>query len=278
VTRRERAAEHCERSIGRAREPVPLAFREIIGQAQSWPDCRGQLGLLGGRGMDVSRNAPRALVAAVLVALVLLPGVMVVVDASSAVPSQSAPGDPQVDAEFEASIVVTKFIDADGNLDTVVDQKLVAWEFELATDGTITDDAGDNRWTVSYGSTGAFITLTEVAREGFALLGAFCVEPTSGYSVGELKGHSLTVELQVVRESAEYVCEFVNAPIAVESVGGGTGTPPSNTLPPTDSGGHASTPTSDSRLVIAAIFAGILAASLVSFPSFGTRRPASGKR
>ena len=231
--------------------------------------------------MDAMRNVPRVLVAAVLVAFVLLPGVMVVgVMASSAVPSQSAPGYPQVDAQFEASIVVRKFIDADGNLDTVVDQKSVAWEFELATSGTITDDAGDNRWTVSYGSTGAFITLTEVAREGFGLLTAFCIEPTSGYTVGELKGHSLTVELQVVRESAEYVCEFINTRVAVESVGGGTGTPPSNTLPPTDSGGHAhaSTPTSDSRLVIAAIFAGILAASLVRVPGFGTRRPASRKR
>ena len=229
--------------------------------------------------MDVSRNAPRALVAAVLVALVLLPGVMVVgVMASGAVPSQSAPGDPQVDAEFEASIVVRKFIDADGNLDTVADQKFVAWEFELATSGTITDAAGDNRWTVSYDSTGAFVTLTEVAREGFGLLGAFCVEPTSGYSVGELKGHSLTVELQVVRERAEYVCEFINARIAVESVGGGTGTPPSNTLPPTDSGGQTSTPSSDGRLVIAAVFAGILAASLVSVPGLGTRRRAYQKR
>ena len=158
--------------------------------------------------MDVSRNAQRALVAAaVLAAFVWLPGVMVVgVMASSTVPSESAPGYPQVDAEFEALVVVRKFIDADGNLDTEVDQTFVAWEFELATDGTITDDAGDNRWTVSYGSTGASITLTEVAQEGFGLLGAFCVEPTSGYSVGELKGHSLTVELQVVRESAEYVC------------------------------------------------------------------------
>ena len=224
--------------------------------------------------MDVSRNAPRALVAAaVLVAFVLLNGAMVVgVMASSAVPSQLAPGYPQVDAEFEASIVVRTFIDADGNLDTVVDQTLVAWEFDLATSGTITDDAGDNRWTVSYGSTGALFTLTQLAQEGFGLLGAFCVDPTNGYSVGELKGHSLTVQLQVVRESGEYVCEFINTPTAVESVGGGTGTP-SNTLPPTDSGGHSSTPTSDGRLVIAAIFAGVLAASLVSVPGFGSRRP-----
>jgi hypothetical protein len=229
--------------------------------------------------MDVLRNAPRVAVAAVLVALVCLPGVMVEgVMASNAVPSQSAPGHPQVDTEFEASIVVRKFIDADGNLDTGVDQTLVDWDFELATSGTITDDAGDNRWTVSYDSMGAFITLTEAAREGFGLLGAFCVEPTSGYSVGELKGHSLTVELQVVRERAEYVCEFINARIAVESVGGGTGTPPSNTLPPTDSGGHTSTPTSASRLVIAAIFAGILAATLVSVPGPGIRRRAYQKR
>jgi len=198
--------------------------------------------------------------------------------ASSAVPSQSAPGHPQVDTEFKASIVVRKFIDADGNLDTEADQTSVDWDFDLATSGTITDDAGDNRWTVSYDSTGASITLTEGAREGFALLSAFCVEPTSGYSVGELDGHSLIVELQVVRESAEYVCEFINVRMAVESVGGGTGTAPSNTLPPTDSGGRTSTPTSNGRLAIAAIFASILAALLVSAPSFGTRRPASRKR
>lgn len=230
--------------------------------------------------MDVSRNGPRALVtAAVLAAFVLLPSVMVVgVMASSAVPSQSAPGYPQVDAEFEAFIVVRKVIDADGNLGTQVDQTFVEWEFALATDATITDNTGDNRWAVRYGSTGALITLTEVPQEGFELRDAFCVEPTSGYSVGELIGESLTVQLQVVLESAEYVCQFINTPTAVESVGGGTGTPPSNTLPPTDSGGHTSTPTSDARLVVAAIFAGILAGSLVSLHRLGTRRPASQKR
>ena len=192
--------------------------------------------------MDVSRNAPRALVAAaVLVAFVLLPGVMVVgVMASSAVPSQSAPGYPQVDVEFEALIVVRKWIDADGNLDTEGDQTFVEWKFVLETDATITDNAGDNRWAVSYGSRGASMTLTEVAQEGFELLGAFCVEPTSGYSVGELNGESLTVQLQVVVESAEYVCEFINTPTS--SPGGATATLPSNTLPPTDTGGPASSP------------------------------------
>jgi len=230
--------------------------------------------------MDVSRNAPRALVAAaVLVAFVLLPGVMVVgVMASSTVPSQSAPGYPQVDAEFEALIVVRKWIDADGNLDTEGDQTNVDWKFVLETDATITDLAGDNRWAVSYGSRGASITLTEGSHEGFELLAAFCVEPTSGYGVGALKGDSLTVELQVSVQSTTYDCQFINTRSAVESVGGGTGTPPSNTLPPTDSGGHTSTPTSDGRLVIAAIFAGILAASLVSVPGFRTRRPASRRR
>jgi hypothetical protein len=229
--------------------------------------------------MDVTRNAPRVLVAAVLVAFVLLPGVMVVgVMASTAVPSQSAPGYPQVDVEFEASIVARKFIDADGSLESEGDQTFVEWEFVLETDATITDNAGDNRWAVSYGSRGALMTLTEVPQEGFKLLGAFCVEPTSGYSVGQLNGESLTVQLQVVVESAGYICEFINTPSAVERVGGGTGTPPSNTLPPTDSGGHASTPTSDGRLVIAAILGGILTASLLSVPGFGTRRPARQKR
>ena len=229
--------------------------------------------------MDVSRNAPRALVAAaILVAFVLLPSVMVVgVMASSAVPSQSAPGYPQVDVEFEALIVVSKFVDADGSLETEVDQTFVEMEFVLETDATITD-TGDNRWVVSYGSRGASITLTEGSHEGFELLAAFCVEPTSGYGVGALKGDSLTVELQVAVQSTTYDCQFINTRSAVDSVGGGTGTPPSNTLPPTDSGGHTRTPTSVGRLVVAAIFAGILAASLVSVPSFGTRRPASEKR
>ena len=230
--------------------------------------------------MDVSRIAPRALVAAaVLVTFVLLYGVMVVgVMASGEVASQAAPGYPQVDAEFEASIVVRKFIDADGNLDTVVDQTLVPWEFELSSNGTSTEAAGDNRWTVTYGSMGARFILTEVAQEGFGLLGAFCVDPTNGYSVGELKGHSLTVQLNVVRQSGEYVCEFINTPTAVESVGGGTGRPPSNTLPPTDSGGLTRAPSSSGRLVVAAVFAGILAASLVCLPGFGTRRLGSQKR
>ena len=230
--------------------------------------------------MDVSRNAPRALVAAaVLVAFVLLPGVMVVgVMASSAVPSQSAPGYPQVDVEFEASIVVRKWIDADGNLDTEGDQTNVDWKFVLETDATITDLAGDNRWAVSYGSRGASMTLTEVAQEGFELLGAFCVDPTSGYSVGELNGESLTVQLQVVVESAEYVCEFINTPSATGSVGGETGTPPSNTLPPTDSGGATSTPTSESWRVMLVVLAGILAAALVSIPIGRTDRTAPRRR
>ena len=228
--------------------------------------------------MDVLRNAPRVVVAAVLVAFVFLPGVMVVgVMASSAVPSQLSPADPQVDAEFEALIVVSKYVDADGSLETEVDQTFVEMEFVLETDATITD-AGDNRWAVSYGSRGASVTITEVPQEGFELLAAFCVEPTSGYSTGALNGGSLTVDLQVVLESGRYDCSFINTRSAVESVGGGTGTPPSNTLPPTDSGGHTSAPTSASRLVIAAIFACILAATLVSVPGLGIRRRAYQKR
>ena len=228
--------------------------------------------------MDVSRNAPRALVAAVLAAFGLLPGVMVVgVMASSAVPSQSAPGYPQVDAEFEALIVVSKFVDADGSLETEVDQTFVEMEFVLETDATITD-TGDNRWAVSYGSRGASITLTEGSHEGFELLAAFCVEPTSGYGVGALNGDSLTVELQVAVQSTTYDCQFINTRSAVESVGGGTGTPPSNTLPPTDSGRPASAPTADGWRVMLVVLAGILAAALVSLPMRGTSRRISRRR
>jgi hypothetical protein len=229
--------------------------------------------------MDVSRNAPRALVAAaVLVAFVLLPSVMVVgVMASSAVPSQSAPGYPQVDVEFEALIVVSKFVDADGSLETEVDQTFVEMEFVLETDATITD-TGDNRWAVSYGSRGASITLTEGSHEGFELLAAFCVEPTSGYGVGALKGDSLTVELQVAVQSTTYDCQFINRRSAVESVGDGTGTPPSNTLPPTDSGGHTSAPTSDGWRVMLVVLAGVLAAALVSIPIGRTDGTVSRRR
>ena len=227
--------------------------------------------------MDVSRNAPRALVsAAVLVAVISLSGVMVLgVMASSAVPSQAAPGSPQADAEFEASIVVRKFLDADGSLETQGDQTSVQWEFELETDATIIDNAGGNRWTVAYDARGASVTLTEVPQEGFKLVGAFCVEP-SGYSIGVLNGGSLTVQLEVIGERAAYVCEFINVRSAIDRVGGGT--PPGTTLPPTDSGRSTSAPASDGRLVMAAIFAGILAASLVSVRGFGTRRPGYRKR
>ena len=183
-----------------------------------------------------------------------------------------------MDAEFEALIVVRKWIDADGNLDTEGDQTNVDWKFVLETDATITDLAGDNRWAVSYGSRGASMTLTEVAQEGFELLGAFCVDPTSGYSVGELNGDSLTVQLQVVVESAEYVCEFINTPSATGSVGGETATPPSNTLPPTDTGGATSTPTADGWRVMLVVLAGILAAALVSIPIGGTNRTTPRRR
>lgn len=214
--------------------------------------------------MDVSRNGPRAFVAAAVLVILLLLGTMVPgVLGSSDIPSHSWPGYPQVDVEFEAIIVARKFIDADGTLNTEADQTSADWKFVLETDATITD-AGDNRWAVRYGSRGASVTITEVAKKGFEPLGAFCVEPTSGYSVGALDGGTLTVALQVVVERAEYVCEFVNTGSAVERDTGGTGTAPNNTLPPTDSGGAASTLAADGWRHMVVVLAGVLAASLVS--------------
>jgi hypothetical protein len=98
--------------------------------------------------------------------------------------------------------------------------------------------------------------------------------------VGDLNGTTLTFQLQTADDAVHgvYRCRFINTVTPLDSVGGGTGTPPSNTLPPTDSAGSSNTPTSDGRLVVAAIFAGILAASLVSIPSLGSSRTASRRR
>lgn len=187
--------------------------------------------------------------------------------------------------EVGLDIHVYKFIDADGNLDGVEDQESAqGWEFGLdLTDGTIEDASprtnvhGFAHWKLSAGSEGTTARVVELPREGFELVGASCIKALTAFEepvelAFELNGDSIT--FQVDPDFPYVECAFYNAP-SKDSVGGETATPPSNTLPPTDSGGSTSTPTSDGRLVMLAVLAGILAASLVSIP-VGGRDPSGG--
>ena len=99
---------------------------------------------------------------------------------------------------------------------------------------------------------------------GFQLLDAYCDVVVSGDDiVGELNGTSLTFQLQVVEEGTGfYTCRFFNTPTS--SPGGDTATPPSGTLPPTDTGRPASTPDLGSWSATTVLLAAILAAVLIS--------------
>ena len=185
-----------------------------------------------------------------------------------------------------------KFIDADGDLDTIDDRtEGEGWEFELELAvGTVeplipvTDEAGFAQWDFGFGPDGTTTaTMTEVPQEGFELLGANCaglifpgddVDPDDFF--GELEGDS--VSFRVGDPIEDYECVFYNAPSPGNSVGGETATPPSSTLPPTDSGGPTSTPTSDGWRVMLVVLAGILAAALVSIPIGGTDRTTPRRR
>ena len=239
--------------------------------------------------------------AAALVAIALLPGTSVEsVFASAGTPAPIAAGNPQVDADptptptpsptpsptptpeatptpsptprpFEPVIRVRKVIDADGILEPMgfkelqADQKVVdGWEFVFATDATITSSS-ENEWNVRYGPEAASVTLTEVTQEGFELLDAKCFVLLNGdHTVGELNGTSLTFELHNNPDEfdGDYTCWFFNTPTS--SPGGDTATPPSNTLPPTDTGGPTSSPNLGRPSATLVFLAAILAAVLIS--------------
>ena len=182
-----------------------------------------------------------------------------------------------------------KVIDADGDIETNDDQTFAeGWEFELElTAGTIeeafpvTSSDGDAVWLVT-APFGASATVTEVLHEDFVLFGAFCFAFTEGDEdidevlVGELDGDSVSFSIDPREFPQE--CFFYNAPSPGGSVGGETATPPSNTLPPTDSGGSTSTPTSDGWRVMLVVLAGVLAAALVSIPIGRTDGTVSRRR
>ena len=189
-------------------------------------------------------------------------------------------------------VEIFKHVDADGNLDTADDHTHPAgWKFEVElADGTVepfnpvTDEFSPAQFDIEFGPDGTTATVTEVSQEGFELFHATCEgigfledgDVDLGDFFGELDGDS--VSFHVGDQIEEYQCDFFNTPSGQNSVGGETATPPNNTLPPTDSGGSTSTPTSDSWRVMLVILAGILAASLVSIPDLGTRRTASRRR
>ena len=141
--------------------------------------------------------------------------------AATPTPSPTPTPTPAFD---QAVIVVTKIIDADGNLDTEGDQSPGAqWEFVLElSDGThdgdpsqFTDFSGFANWFVSFGPGGAAATVTEVMQEGFELLDVSCLEIVRpgdpGVVVGERDGNSVTFEVDEP-EGANYNCHFFNTP------------------------------------------------------------------
>ena len=185
-----------------------------------------------------------------------------------------------------------KFIDGDGDRDIDLDNQDsfgAGWEFELElTDGTIeferpvTDEGGFTYFTVEFGPDGTTATLTEVPQEGFEFYDVDCAavhvdEPDMGYNTevdASVDGDSVTFQLDPDYLVVE--CDFYNA--AQGTVGGETATPPSNTLPPTDTSGPASTPTSGGWLAMFLVLAALLAAALVSIPIGGTDRTTSRRR
>ena len=182
-------------------------------------------------------------------------------------------------------IGVLKYIDADRNLDSVEDQtEAGGWEFDLElTDGTIvdpfpvvTDEGGFASWVVSFGPDGTTASVTEVVQVGFELVDAACFKITDTESlnglksgiaatgqelVGELAGDSVTFRLDELE--FPYQCFFFNAPSPEDGVGGETAVPPNSTLPPTDTGGSNSEPSSGSWRVMLIVLAVILAGGVV---------------
>ena len=193
-----------------------------------------------------------------------------------------------------------KVIDADGDLDTVDDQTAgEGWLFELELWAGIIDEAfpvtnsdGGAYWRITFGPDGASAIVYEpFQNEDFELFGAACFkftddDPVEGFSqsriaasnevlVGELDGDM--VEFRV-EPGFPYGCFFYNAPSPEGNVGGDTATPPSNTLPPTDTGRPASIPNSGSWGAMFVVLAAILAAALVSVLVLRTSRTAFRRR
>ena len=168
-------------------------------------------------------------------------------------------------------ILVYKYIDPDGNLDTIEDQEYgQGWEFGLdLTDGTIEDASprtnvhGFAHWKFSAGSEGTTARVVELPHEGFELVGASCIKALNAFAepvelAFELDGDSVT--FQVDDPDLPYVvCGLTNAPSRTPAQ---ETAPP--TLPPTDTATATSKPISDSWRAMFVVFAAILAAGLVS--------------
>jgi hypothetical protein len=175
--------------------------------------------------------------------------------------------------ESDAVITVYKYIDADGNLESVEDGEIgQGWEFGLdLTDGTIEDASprtnvhGIARWVISFGPDGTTARAVEVVEEDFELVGASCTKKVDAFSepvelAFELDGDSVT--FQVDPDLPYIECGFYNTP------GGGTAPP---TLPPTDTATATNKPIADSWRAMFVVFAAILAAGLVSVSRVGER-------
>ncbi len=188
----------------------------------------------------------------------------------------------------EALILVLKIVDEDGDLATDDDQFAAeGWEFELELEqGSILDSVpvtgtdGIAGWIVSFEGDGTSATVTEVLQDGFQLLDAFCEEiPLDDIEANSLDGAAFTptanqpsdldgdgVNLDIENQTA-YGCIFFNAPTPEDSVGGETGTPPTITLPPTDTFGAPAAPAGEAWRMMLVLMAGILASLLILTPA-----------
>jgi hypothetical protein len=141
-----------------------------------------------------------------------------------------------VEEPGEATLVVRKLLDLDGNVETTNDRVVASgWDFTTAiangvisaTSGT-TDTTGTVSFTVTLPSNGetALVDVTETMKKDFKLLAASCVIGETAR--GALDG--LTMGDVAVRQDETVTCTFVNASGATEEA---TATP-KITPPPTD--------------------------------------------
>ena len=169
-------------------------------------------------------------------------------------------------------IVVSKIIDADGNLDTVDDQTAgEGWEFDLdLLDGTInqgfpvTNSGGFAGWLIKVGPDGTSATLTEVLQEDFEILDASCIKiaESGNEPIGEFDGDSVTFQVEG-GEFGTHDCQFFNARVAALA-----------TLPPTHAATGSDSLGSDAWRLVLVVLAALIASILLlkSNPAAPSRR------
>ena len=176
-------------------------------------------------------------------------------------------------------------IDRDGDATTDHDREFSEDSWEFAADfgaaefveprHPVTKGEFNAGWVISY-TTATQIVLTVPQRNGFTLLDAPCSAEYTNVPAPvpvTVQGSSASWQALMADDgTSHFRCTFVLA--KTRDVGG---EPASPTLPPTDTGGHTSTQTSDGWRVAFALLACILAAALVS-RDLGARRTASRRR